>query len=214
MAEVPPEFHRRIADHNRSCWIGALLSLLSASLLWLLVGSLFYAVVLLSDVIRTGETDLHQPPVWCLPAAGAIFLTLLTWGGLDRWRRRYRPASDRMIIGWHLFSEVLLLPVRTTFAIYDHLMARIALSRSEVPEAWHLLLVIFEMQRAEPSRLAMDFPNGRKLRKLLLALQLSDWIDLHRGDDDWFYKVTSNNELYLKRLLRVEDAETEVEDEN
>lgn len=213
MVNVPPEFHQRIEDHNRSCWIGAFLSLLSAGLLWLLIGALYLAVVLLADVIRRGETDIYNPPLWALPVGGAIFLFLLAWGGLDRWRKRYRPPSDRMIIGWHLFTEVILLPARTTFAILDHLTARISLSRTEVREAWQLLLVIFELQRAETSRLAMDYPNGRKLQKLLLALQLADWIDLHRGDDDWFYKVTSNNELYLKKLLRLED-ETEVEEED
>ena len=206
---MPPEFRQRIAEHNRSCLFGALLSFLGALLAWFLLGSLYFGAVQLFDVIRTGETSYRSPPFWFLPGGLGLFLLILLWAGWDRWRKRYRPPSDRMIIGWHLLPEVLLLPARTTFGIFDYLMAQVWLSRQEMEEAWRLLLEIHAMQRAETTRLAQEFPDTRELQKLLISLQLTDWIDLHRGEDDWFYKITSNNESLLRALTRQPEPESE-----
>ncbi len=57
------------------------------------------------------------------------------------------------------------------------------------------------MKRADSARLAYEFPDLDLLGKLLLSLQLSDWIDLHRGEEDWFYRIRSDQEPLIKSLL-------------
>lgn len=201
----PRVFLKRFAEHNRSCWAAAIFSLAGAFLAWLLIFALYTGAVLLIETLRTGDTNLQKTPPWYYPA-GAIVVALIFLGALiDRWRKRYRPVVDRAIIGFHLAPEVLLLPARLTLAIWDHLHARVTLSRAERAEAWRLLLEIHEMKRADSARLAYEFPDLEQLGKLLLSLQLTEWIDLHRGEEDWFYRLRSDQEPLLKSLL-LEDS--------
>ncbi len=198
---VPPVFKARLAEHNRHCWFAAAFSLLGAWLAWLFIFTIYTGAVLLLETVRSGSVDYFKPPSWYLPAGVGGVAVIFVFAILDRWRKRYRPLRDRPIIGFHLFAEVLLLPARLTFSVWDHIRARVALSRTERAEAWRLLSEIFSMGRADSARLSLEFPQARELGKLLMALQVTEWIDLHRGDDDWFYRVRSDQEPYLKTLL-------------
>ena len=60
---------------------------------------------------------------------------------------RFKPPPDRSIIGCHLVADVLLLPARATLLVWDHLNARIVLSRTEREEAWRLMRTISKMRR-------------------------------------------------------------------
>ena len=206
---VPPIFKARLADHNRHCWFAAAFSVLGAWLAWLFIFILYTGAVLLLETVRTGSVEYFKPPPWYLPVGLGGISLIFGCAALDRWRKRYRPLRDRPIIGFHLFFEVLLLPARLTFAIWDHIRARVVLSRAERTEAWRLLAEIFSMGRAESARLSLEFPQARELGKLLMALQVTDWIDLHRGEDDWFYRVRSDQERFLKTLL-LEESEPPV----
>lgn len=201
MNEVPRAFLARIAEHNRHCWLAALLSLVGAWLAWMLYAALFTGAVLLMESIRTGDTNILRPPVWFYPVGGGIVLVLLIVAAVDAWMRRYRPLSDRPIIGWHLTTEVLFLPARMTFAILDHIAARVVLSRYERAEAWRLLLLIWQMDRPSAALMSYDFPDPRQLSKLLFALQILGWIDLFNGDEDWYYKVRSEETRFLREML-------------
>lgn len=198
---VPVVFKSRLAEYNRHCWLAAAFSALGASLAWLFIFTIYTGAVLLLETVRTGSTEYFRPPSWYMPVGFSGVGVIFVLAALDRWRKRYRPLRDRPIIGFHLFAEVILLPARMTFAIWDHLRARVVLSREERAEAWRLLAEILSMGRADSSRLSMEFPQARELGKLLMALQATDWIDLHRGEDDWFYRVRSDQELFLKTLL-------------
>ena len=199
---APAVFRSRIADHNRSCWIAAALCTLGAWLSWLLFFAFAASLVLVFETVRTGNVDLAKPPDWAIPAGIAAAVIMLAAAAFQRWIRRYRPPPDRPIIGWHLASEFLLLPARITYSIWDHLAARIVQSRNERDESWKLLLAIFEMGRAEESRLAYDFQDPDQLRRMLLNLQLAGWIDLHQSEDGWFYRVSSDEESVLRGLTR------------
>lgn len=204
MTEVPPEFSTRITAHNRSCWVAAALSLAGAWLGWMIFFAFYTGGVLVFETVRTGSTDLFSPPRWYWPAGVSAVAALVFWGALDRWRHRFSPPPDRPIIGWHLFPEVLLAPARMTFAIWDQIDARITLSPRDQVEAWSLLQTIYAWKRAEATRLTQEFPEGRRLSRLLTALQLAGWIDLHRGEESWFYRVLSDQEPLLKALTTVE----------
>lgn len=199
---APAVFRSRIADHNRSCWIAAALSVLGAWLSWLLFFAFAASLVLVFETVRTGDVNLPKPPDWAVPAGLAAVVILLVWAGFQRAIRRYRPPPDRQIIGWHLVPDVLLLPARMTFAIWDHLAARIVQSGTERDESWRLLLAIAAMERADESRLAYDFPDPGQLRRMLLSLQLAGWIDLHQSEEGWFYRVRSDEEATLRELTQ------------
>lgn len=201
MDALPREFLDRFAAHNRTCWAAAVVSVVGAALAWLFLFALYSGAVLVFETVRTGSTELQSPPEWYWfgAAGGAAFLVL--WGIADRWKTRFRPPPDRPIIGWHLARECVLIPPRMTFAIWDHVMARVRLSAWDRAEAWRLLQTIFATKRAELPELALHFPDSRQLSHLLLALQLTGWIDLHRGEETWFYRVVSDQEPTIRALL-------------
>lgn len=201
MNEMPVAFRQRISSHNRHCWVAAALSLLGASLLWMLYGAIFTAAVLTFETVRTGDSGVLTPPEWFVPAGGGIVAFLFAWALLDRWAHRHTPTTDRSVIGLHLLREVALMPARMTLAVWDYLTSQVRLSHREQEQAWHLLETIAEMQRAPRSGLTYHVPEPDKLSKLLLALQLTDWIDLHKGDEDWFYTVRGDQIDSLRKIL-------------
>jgi len=190
-----------VAWHNRHCWAAAAVSLLGAWLVWMFYGAIFTGAVLVIEAVRTGDTNLLKSPVWFYPVGLGLVALLLLWAGLDRWVHRFRLPPDRPIIGWHLFGDVLFLPARMTFAIWEHLGARVVLTRHERGEAWRLLRTIDAMERPSVATLAYEFPDGRLLMKLLVALQMLGWIDLYGGGGEWYYKVRSSEQHDLRELL-------------
>lgn len=201
MSRIPAEFFQRVAEHNRACWAAAVFSLFGALIGWSLLFALFYVGALLAEGIRTGDLILTRPGSWVYGTAAGGAALMLAWTALHRYLKRFQPPPDRPIIGGHVLPEILLLPPRMTLAIWDHLHARVPLKRGEIPEAWDLLLVIFDRGRAGLPMLSQDFPDPVRLSRFLLALQLTEWIDLHRGDQDWFYRVRSDEAALLRRLL-------------
>jgi hypothetical protein len=206
VTDVPQAFRRRFAAHNRSCWMAAAASLGGAWLAWLFVFALYTGSVLLFETIRTGNVDLARPPGWYLPAAFALAALMLVATAVHRWVRRFRPPPDRPIIGWHLVPQVLTLPAAMTFAVWDHLGARVVFRRGEWREAWEVLKVIFTTKRTPVSRLGQLVAANAPLPKLLESLQLAGLIDLHQTDDDWFYRVPTDEEPAVAEMLEEESA--------
>jgi hypothetical protein len=181
---------REIASHNRHCWLAAAGSLFLAWLAWVFCYGLVRGAVLLMATIIEGPDA--KTPVWTTPAFLALAGVLLVWAGVDAWVRRFRPPSDRPIIGWHLFPDTLLLPARLTLAVGNHLDARIRLSRHELGETWRLWEWVAAWGRTPAHSLGTEFPDARTLHKSLDALQVLGRIDLHRGEDGWFYLPRSD----------------------
>ena len=182
-------FGARIAEHNRSCCIAAPLSLTCA--------------VVCLDGRRSLWMRAESSFLKLTPQKHMLSAIVLSRGILcDRSilsRRHRRPSTralqappDRSIIGWHLIADVLLLPARATLLVWDHLNARIALSRTEREEAWRLMRTISKMRRADRSLLAGEFPASARLAKMLEALQFAGWIGLYRGEEDWYYRIRSD----------------------
>ena len=196
---VPAALNAQIAEHNRSCWIAAALSLWCAVLAWALAGAVYRGLVVLVEALCGGKpTEL---PIWFLAVGLCAVVALLVAGLINRRRERFNPVSDRSILGWHLIAEVLLLPARATFLVWDQLAATIVLSRAERAETCALMRTILGLKRANRSLLARDFPDPGRLSKMLLALQFAGWIDLHRGEEDFYYRVRSDRERDIRFLI-------------
>jgi hypothetical protein len=196
---VNPIFRRRISSHNRQAVLTALLSLFGAWIGWTIAYGLFVGVTLSALTILNGQEvllgeRLMSIPAWVNAAALTSALVLLIWAAVDEKLKRFHPASDRAVVGWHLLGDVLLLPARLTFGFGHQLAAVIRLNHSEQIECFELLRHIHRERRCLLHNLGAWFPDSARLRKLLLALQLAGWIDLLRTEEGWIYIVKSTEE--------------------
>jgi hypothetical protein len=197
-AEVPREFSAEIRAHNRICWIAAALSFWCAALGWVLAGTLYASIVFFLEAFWGEKPGL---PDWFFPLGLCGIAALLTIVVIDRRLGRFKTPTDRPIIGAHLIADTLLLPARATWLVFDHLGARIVLSSAEQADTWALMRTITTMKRADSTLLARDFPDPARLSKMLLALQFAGWIDLHRGEQDFYYRVRSDREKTIQSLV-------------
>jgi hypothetical protein len=199
MTPAPAAFRRRFAAHNAHAITVAALSLLAAVVLWSLA-YFFFALILLGLTTAARGDWADEMPAWIPATALALAGVLVVWGMIDLWLRRYRGATDRPIVGWHLIGEFLLLPVRVSLAVWGNLSAVRRLDAGEIERAWELLREIQSRGRAPLSSLTLIEPDARRLHRLLTALQFTRYIDLHQGGQDWFYTVRSDQAEPLPRL--------------
>lgn len=196
---APAAFRRELRAHNRHAVLLALGSLALALLAWNLAYFFFVLILLGLTTAARGDFGSHIPP-WIPASAGGLALILLIWGVLDAYRRRFAPPPDRAILGWHLLGDFLLLPVRLTFAVWGNLDAVRRLDSTALDRAWELLLTIHRAGRANAGALALVEPDPPRLHRLLSTLQFLGYIDLHRGEREWFYAVRSPREPELRAL--------------
>ena len=200
MARIPEAFCAQIAEHNRSCWVAAVLSLGCAGFAWTIAGVIYAGIVLLFGGL--GAEDAFKLPPWFFAVGLCGVVVLLALAVIDRhYGRRFKPISDRPIIGKHLIGDLLLLPARATLLIWDHVDARVVLSLADREAAWTLMQTISKMKRADSSRLAREFPDSARLSKMLTALQLAGWIDQYRAEEDFYYRVRSEHIKTVNSLV-------------
>jgi hypothetical protein len=196
---APAIFEKSFREHDRHCVIASVLSLIGAWFSWLLFGTVYCGAVILFETVRTGNPGLQRVANGYWVVGAGIVLILFVWASIDRFRRLYQPPPDRSIIGWHLFADVLLWPPRLTYAVADNMALRTHADARMIGEAWRLLEVIVRRERAPRSVLTYDFPDEVVLDKLLRALQLTGWIDLYRGEQDWYYRIRTDAEEALRQ---------------
>jgi hypothetical protein len=195
---------REVRTFNRHCWLGAAGALFFAWLAWLAAFGIYSGMVLLFATVIGGHEA--RSPQWRLPVfLGMAALTLIS-AAIDRYIRRYKPPSDRRIIGWHLIPDVVLLPARLTLSVAEHLDTRIRHSAHQRAETARLLEYFAANRRAAWQELGMDFPDASTLRRSLDALQVLGWIDLHRTEDGWIYLLRSIREPDLPAAPTTENT--------
>lgn len=192
MSAFEQVLRREIRVFNRHCWLGAVGALFLAWLAWMIAFGIYSGLVLLFATVTGGHEA--RSPAWRLPAFLGLAFVALVFASIGRWKNRFRPPSDRPIIGWHLAPDVVLLPARLTLAVAEHLDARIRQSGHQRTETARLLEYFAANRRVAWHELGMDFPEPSTLRRSLDALQVLGWIDLHRAEDGWFYLLRSEAE--------------------
>ena len=65
---------------------------------------------------------------------------------------------------------------------------------------------ISKMRRADRSLLAGEFPASARLAKMLEALQFAGWIGLYRGEEDWYYRIGSDQERIVNSLVSPQET--------
>jgi hypothetical protein len=200
MNAAPAWLRAQVRWHNIHAVSLALLSLATAALAWIL--AYFFFTLILLGLVTADRGDFGPQIPWWISGTGmACTAVLLIWGVIDHARHRYDGPSDRAVIGWHLFGEFLLLPVRLTFAIWGNLTAIRRLNDEELARAWELLGTIQRHGKTHLSALTLIEPDVDRLYRLLTTLQMLGLIDLHRGEGDWFYTVSSPRMDELRKLL-------------
>lgn len=198
---APAAFRRELRAHNRHAMLLALGAFALALLAWNL--AYFFFVLILLGLTTAVRGDFGaEIPAWIPGSAAALAVVVLVWGSVDMIRRQFNPVPDRPIVGWHLFGEFLLLPVRLTFGVMGNLGAIRRLDASALDRAWELLVAIHGAGRAQTHTLTLIEPDQIRLHRLLSTLQLLGYIDLHRGEREWFYAVRSPREPELHARLR------------
>jgi hypothetical protein len=190
----------RLRAHNRAAAWLAIVSFVSGIALWGL--AYFFFVLILLGLVTAAKGDQGpEIPRWIPETAFGLAVILLVWGMGDHFRNRYTRLTDRPIIGWHLFRDFLLLPVRLTFGSFANLGAIRRLDAGELERAWELLLMIQERGKVSVSTLGLIESDDRRRLRLVSALQLCGIIDLHHVEEDWFYTLRSSEEGNLRKLL-------------
>jgi hypothetical protein len=200
MSAAPPAFRAELRAHNFHAVGAAVLSLFAAVIAWNLA-YFFFTLILLGLTTAARGDFSAEPPPWISSTSLALAAALLIWGLIDAARRRFATASDRPIIGWHLIADFALLPVRLTFAIGGNLGAIRRLSPAEIDRAWDLLVTIVQAGKVRVSSLSLVETDPGRLHRLLGTLQMLNYIDLHRGEQDWFYTVCTPRLPQLHALL-------------
>ncbi|MEI6072225.1 MAG: hypothetical protein WCS31_10565 [Verrucomicrobiae bacterium] len=186
---------------NRPCQPGS-----GAWLAWTIAYALVAGIVMgVLTVVHGQEVIAGEMllglPAWLHPALLLAALVSLVWEAVDERKNRFHPVSDRAVIGWHILGDILLLPARLTFGIGHQLAAFIRLNRSEEDEAFRLLGHIYVEKRCPSHSLGAWFPNQKRLRKILVALQLAGWTDLLRTEAGWIYIVRSTEAAELDAMF-------------
>jgi len=200
---------RQIRIHNRHCWLAAAAALFFSWLAWAGFYVVFAGVVLLLETIRQGESAAF--PQWLNPTAVLLAILLLSWAGAEERGRKFRPTTDRPVIGWHLLPDLLLLPARLTFSIGSHLSARIRLDSHGQETAWRILELAADFGKLPPHLLGAQFTSADDWERALEALQLLGWVDLHGDKEGWFYRIpsTREGELAAMRGLDVPSSDSQ-----
>ena len=172
---------RAFAEHNRLVILVAILALIIAAALWyLLYAALFCLAFLASPVF--GGMNGHPPeafPALFIYAAG--LLVLLTWVA-----GKYSPnevlKNDKSLL--EIASEFLLIVPRATLAVWGNLSAWQRLSPDEIEMAADFLEHLDAARRIPLYHVALDIPNAGARMRILLALQLTGQIRVHRTDGE------------------------------
>lgn len=166
-------------------------SLLAALLLWNAVFFFFVLILLGLTTAVIGDWGAGVPR-WIHLAAGGGAAFLFLWGMLDEGVRRYRGITDRTIIGWHVAGDVLLLPVRITFAIWGNLGAVLMLSPSETYHAWRLLEALRKRRKTHAHELGQLDSRLSRVHRSLEILQILDLVHRFQGREDAWYLVNES----------------------
>lgn len=201
MEQFLPVLRRAVRSFNRHCWVAAMGSFFLALGAWVLVFGLYGGFALLIHTARLG-VDASWPR-WLLPGFALIVIVLFFCATVSVLLRRWHPLPERKILGWHIIGDVVLLPPRLTFAVFDNIDARIKLTAYEETEAALLAERIARDGRTYASHLGQYFPDETLRRKALAALQILGYVDKIREDEDWFYYIVSTREAELLALMGI-----------
>lgn len=190
---IPEDFRAHLRRHNRRVIGSASLMLVAAVLLWGLLYFLFYWVTLLA--VTSSQGTEAAVPRWILPVFVAIAGALCGWCLIERKFWPFQRVYDRkhpISLGIDL---ILALP-RMTISAGHTLSAYRDLDEAELFAAWQLLGVISKKGEIPIQQLPVEVVGEERRRKVLLALQLTDLVELKVGSEGIMLSLANNEEAH------------------
>lgn len=167
--------------HNRKVALLSFLTLAGALLLWgVLCFVALWLFLLGNSVVKPLDWRPSPRPLLLAFAGAAALLCCVAWL-LRRLRPNEAPRDHKGL--WEIALDILLAVPRMTLAVAGTARARARLNEHELQLAWDLLRRMSDSAGPLPLHtLPLEIPGPAAREKILLALQLSELIDLRRRD--------------------------------
>jgi hypothetical protein len=166
-----------LRGHNRRVLGLTLMTSSLSVILWLVLWMITWWLFLLGGVaIHPMEFTPSSTPLAHAFIITAVILCIVAW--ITRRLRPNQAPRDTTTLRDHLVDIILAIP-RLTLSILGTATAAARLSDTELDHAWTLLRRMDASPTPIPVQsLPVDIPNPASLNKILLALQLSELIDI------------------------------------
>ena len=179
---------KHFARHNRRVLLIAALTLLAAVALWaLLYGVCCWLLVLASATLDVSLTRI--PRGFGIVFAVAAFCAI-AYAWLDRRLTPNEHPTDEKRPG-DVVADFLLAIPRVTLAVGGTLAAWQSVSDIDLAQAATLLHRLAEEKRIPMSRVRLDIPDLIAATRILFALQITQIIDVHRDEDEFWLKLNA-----------------------
>jgi hypothetical protein len=187
---APDRLRAHFARHNRRVLIFALITAAAAVTAWALLYFIMYWLVLLMlTVNRPLETEM---PVFFPHAFIGIALALCFWAWLLRRVSPDESPRDKKFI-WEIVLDVILMVPRITLSIWGTLRAYQSLDKRERGLALNLLQRIERDEPLPVYAVPQEIPDERARIKILLALQITELVNLRKRDEDFVLALRDEN---------------------
>jgi hypothetical protein len=179
---------QHFARHNRRVLFIAALTLLAAVALW----ALLYGVCCWLLVLGTAALDVSLERI---PRAFGIVFTVaalcaIGYAWLDRRLTPNERPTDENRPG-DVVADFLLAIPRVTLAVGGTLAAWQSVSDIDLAQAATLLHRLADEKRLPLSSVRLDIPDPIAAPRILLALQITQIIDVHRDDGEFWLKLNA-----------------------
>jgi hypothetical protein len=177
MSGIEAFVRTEIARHNRRVAIVCIITLCAAVAAWFFAYAIFaWLSILFASIARGLDATMPRHlPVIVLYGAGVLLLIALT---MRAFPQDERPVDHRSFL--QIIMDILLALPRLTIAMWTNLAAWQRLSDAEVGQAAQLLEYLRDASLLPVQQLPLIIPEKRACRRIVLALQLAQLIEVKR----------------------------------
>lgn len=194
MQQTVEALRHHVTQHNRRVVLLATLTLLGSTTLWCATYAVLYWLTLLTLSAARGVDA--QPPKHF---AALFFYAALLLVACALWLRRAapdeRPRDEKRTVSY--LADLLLALPRITLAIWGNLSAWQTLSERELEVAAELVDRMQRDGRVRLRGLPLEIPDRAERKKVLLALQLLELLEIRRADGELWLIPPPNSPFAL-----------------
>jgi hypothetical protein len=177
------------ARHNQRVILIAVGTLVASAAAWLLLYLIFtWGFVFVSALFEAPTNTPFPRELAILFAVAGVCATLYAW--LDRRLTPSERPPDEKRSG-EIVSDFILAVPRMTLSIGGTLGAWQRLTEDDFTQAAALLHRIADHKRLAMSSVRLDIPDPDAAMRILFGLQLTQIVDVHREDQEFWLKLNA-----------------------